>query len=113
MHFNILHLSGNTVIRQSFCQDSAYIFRQQTLQKLYSIYTSRNLILSFLCFTAPLLTGNGVMDYIVVMSGLPVSVYAFLLWLVDGVTMSVYYQRVQDGRTGNWIGRKQVVSILI
>jgi hypothetical protein len=108
-------LSGNyyiRAIRQRFFQISCYIFRQQILQKLYSVYILQDPILFFLCFTAPLLTGSGMMDYIVVIFGLPVFVHAFLLWPVDGATMSVSYRRTQSERMGNWIGRRQVISIL-
>jgi hypothetical protein len=82
------------------------------LQKFYLVYISQDPIPSFLYFTAPLLTDNGMMDYIIVISGSPVFAHAFLLWPVDGATMSVSYQRIQNGRMGNWIGGKQAVSIL-
>ena len=105
-------MRANRLIRQRFFQISCYISLQRTLQKLYSIYILQGPILSFLYFTVLLLTDSGVMDFIIVISGLPVFAHASLLWPVDGATMSVFCHRVQNGRMANWIGGKQAVSIL-
>lgn len=113
-YLNNLIPSGNFYFRtiQHFFKIFFYTFRQQTSQKLYSVYISQDRIPYSLYFTAPLLSNSGMMDYIIVIPGLPVFAYAFLLWPVDGATISVFYQRIQSGRMGNWIGGKQVVSIL-
>jgi hypothetical protein len=109
-----LIFSGNHHFRaiQRIFKIFSYTFRQQTLQKPCSLCISQDPIPFFLYFTAPLLIDSGMMDYIIVIPGLPVFALAFLLWPVDGATISVSYQMIQSGKMGNWIGGKQAVSIL-
>lgn len=111
---NNLILSGNFFFRtiQHIFKNFFHSFHQQTLQKLYSTYTSQDPIPFSLYFTAPPLTDSGMMDYIIVILGLPVFAHAFFLWPVDGAMIGVSYQRIQVGRMGSWIGGKQAVSIL-
>jgi hypothetical protein len=90
-----------SITHQRFFKIFFHTFRQQTLQKSYSVYTSQDPIPSFLYFTAPLLTDSGMMDYIIAIFGSPVFAHAFLLWPVDGATISVSYQRIQIGGMGN------------